>query len=117
MSYSHSRNPDLPITHSSPISMWLGVLFFSSPAKTTLSCRVIGFVGGGGNIAIETTLPPSYFVYGISLSYYLCLPQASINNRLHKKMWSLTRAGGVHGLLSADYSVVMCGAWPGTLVT
>ena len=38
MSYSHSRKPDLPVTHSSPLSTWLSVLFFfSSPAKTTLS--------------------------------------------------------------------------------
>ena len=28
MSYNHSHEPDLPITHSSPFSMWLSVLFF-----------------------------------------------------------------------------------------
>ena len=34
MSYSHSRKPDLPVTHSSPLSTWLSVLFFfSSPLK------------------------------------------------------------------------------------
>ena len=38
MSYSDSRKPDLPVTHSSPLSKWLSILFFfSSPAKTTLS--------------------------------------------------------------------------------
>ena len=38
MSYSHSRKPDLPVTHRSPLSTWLSVLFFfSSRAKTTLS--------------------------------------------------------------------------------
>ena len=38
LSYSHSRKPGLPITHSSPFSMWLSILFIvASPAKTTLS--------------------------------------------------------------------------------
>ena len=32
-------------------------------------------------------------------------------------MWRLTLANGGLFPLSADYSVVMCGAWPGTLVT
>ena len=27
MSYSHSRKPDLPVTHSSPLSMWLSQHF------------------------------------------------------------------------------------------
>ena len=35
LSYSHSREPDLPVSHFSPFSMWLSVLsYFSSPAKT-----------------------------------------------------------------------------------
>ena len=32
-------------------------------------------------------------------------------------MWRQTLARVVLYLLSAEYSVVMCGAWPGTLVT
>ena len=65
MSYSHSRKPDLPVTHS-PLSTWLSILFFFfSPAKTTLSGQGYGFVGCGGNIAIVTALPPSSFVYCI----------------------------------------------------
>ena len=32
-------------------------------------------------------------------------------------MWRQTPARSVLYLLSAEYSVVMCGAWPGTLVT
>ena len=64
MSYSHSRKPDLPVTHSSPLSMWLSVLFFfSGPLKPCCKGRVMGFVGGGGNIAITTALPLSSFVY------------------------------------------------------
>ena len=47
----------------------------------------MGFVGGGGNIDITTALPPSFcvlytkhqIVYGISLSYFLCLPDASVS--------------------------------------
>ena len=67
MSYSHSRMPDLPVTHSSPLSTWLSVLlnFFPPPLKPHCQGRVMGFVGGGGNIAITTALPPSSFVYCI----------------------------------------------------
>ena len=66
MSYSHSRKQDLPVTHSSPLSVWFSVLFFfSSPAETTLLGQGMGFVGGGGNIAIATALPPSSFVHRI----------------------------------------------------
>ena len=44
MSYSHSRKPDLPVTHSSPLSTWLSELFFfSSPVKITLSGKGYGF--------------------------------------------------------------------------
>ena len=63
MSYSHSRKPDLPVTHSSPLSTWLSVLFFPPPLKLRCQGRVMGFVGGGGNIAMATALPPSSLVY------------------------------------------------------
>ena len=45
LSYSHSRKPDLPVTHFSPFSTWLSVLlfFFLSPAETTLSGQGYGF--------------------------------------------------------------------------
>ena len=81
MRYSHSRKPDLPVTHFSPFSTWLSVLFFFfSPAKTTQG-RVMGFVGGGGKIAISTALPPSFcvlcckrlIVFGIHISYFYML--------------------------------------------
>ena len=47
----------------------------------------MGSVGGGGNIAIITALPPSFrvlyckhqIVYAISISYLLCLPEASVS--------------------------------------
>ena len=66
MSYSHRFKPDLPVTHSSPLSTWLSALFFSpSQLKPRCQGRVMGFVGGGGNIAIATALPPSFFVYCI----------------------------------------------------
>ena len=46
----------------------------------------MGFVGGGGNIEITTALHTSFcilyckhqMVYGISISYFLCLPEASV---------------------------------------
>ena len=67
MSYSHSRKPDLPVTHSSPFSTWLSVYssFFLPPLKPRYQGRVVGSVGGGGNIAIATALPPSSFEYCI----------------------------------------------------
>ena len=66
LSYSHSRKPDLPVTHSSPFSSWLSVLFFFPPlVKPHRQGRVMCFVGGSGNIAVATALPPSSFVYCI----------------------------------------------------
>ena len=68
MSYSHSRKPYLPVTHSSPLSTWLSVLlFFFLPRWNHAACqgRVVGFVGGGGVIAIATALPPPSLVYCI----------------------------------------------------
>ena len=80
----------------------------------------MGFVGGGGNIAIATALPPSPFMYCIVnikdfmnffyLIFYGCL-------RLRFLDVETNPGRGVLYLLSAEYSVVMCGAWPGTLVT
>ena len=68
----------------------------------------MGFVGGGGNIAIATALPPVIvrvlyckyqIIYGIFLSYFLCLHEASVSGCGDKPMY----------LLSAEYSVVMSG--------
>ena len=65
MSYSHSCYPDLSVTHYSPLSTWPSVLIFFFPPTLKPRCqgRVMGFAGGGGNIAIATALPPSSFVY------------------------------------------------------
>ena len=84
MSYSHSRKPDLPVTHSSPFST---SSFFPPPLKPRCQGRAMGFVGGGGIITIATALPPSSFVYcckhqivyGFSLSHFLWLPEASVS--------------------------------------
>ena len=66
MSYRYSRKPDFLVTHSSPFSSYLSVLFFFSPfflsRKPCCQGRVMDFVGGGGNIAITTALPPSFCV-------------------------------------------------------
>ena len=66
MSNSHSRKPDLPVTHSSPVSTCLAYSSFFPPSlKPRCQGRVMGFDGGGGNIAIATALPSSSFVYCI----------------------------------------------------
>ena len=72
----------------------------------------MGFVGGGVNIAIATALSPFFLycivniqtVYGIDLSNCLRLLEAAV---LDVKT---TQARSVQFLLSAEYSVVMCGA-------
>ena len=83
--------------------------------------RVMGSVGGGGNIAIETALPPSYFAYCnvniitfiefLNLTFYACL-------RLRfKDVETNPGPRGVLFMMLAEYSVVICGAKQGTLVT
>ena len=75
----------------------------------------MGFVGGGGNIALSTAPPPSFralcckhlIVYGIHISYVF---DACLRLRFPDVETNLAR-GGLFPL-SADYSVVMCGAWP-----
>ena len=54
-----------------------------------------------------------FTVNEIYLSIFLRLPE--LNFRFW--MWRLTVARSVLSLLSAEYYKVMCGAWPGTLVT
>ena len=78
----------------------------------------MGFVGGAGNLAISTALPPSFcvlcgkhlIIYRIHISYffYACLrlrfPDVETNHG-PRRLFSL----------SEDYSVVMCGAMAGNL--
>ena len=69
MSYSHSRKPRpsgnslLSLKYSTWLSVFL--FFFPPPLEPRWQGRVMGFVGGGGNIAIATALSPSSFVYCI----------------------------------------------------
>ena len=73
------------------------------------------FLADGGNIAIATALPHIFLcciVYirqfvEINLSNFLCLPDVSVFGFW---MWRPTLAHGVLFLMSAEYSVVMCGA-------
>ena len=121
LSLRGDHKPDRPVTHSSPLSMWLSVLlFFLPPLKPRCQGKVMGFVGGGGNIVIATALPTSslvycivnikrfiYFLYHI---FYGCLRLRFLDVGTNPDLRVLY-------LLSAEDSVVMCWAWPGTLVT
>ena len=81
----------------------------------------MGFVAGGGNIAIATALPPSFCVlycnhqtvYGISISYFLCLTEATVSG-CREYSWP---AASCSRCLQTTRSVVMYWAKPGTLVT
>ena len=58
MSYNHSRKPDLPVTHSSPLCTWLSMLYFYPPAlKLRCQGRVMGFVGYGENMPSQLPYP------------------------------------------------------------
>ena len=61
LNFNHSLKPDLPVTHSSSLCMWLSVLSFFSLLQPRCYDRVAGFVGGG-NIAIVTAPPLLNFV-------------------------------------------------------
>ena len=112
MSYSHSRKPDLPITHSSHFSMGFVMAY---------ELWGSGFCFWLGNIAIATVLPLSYYcvlyckhgtVYGISL--FVCL---GFNEASGSAFFRLTLARGVVFMLSVEYSEVTCWVWSGTLLT
>ena len=85
--YSHSRKLDLPVTHSSPLSMWLIVLFFFPfPAKITLSGHGSGFrwwrrqhcqCNCPTPIIVCVLYCKHQIVYGFSLAHFLWLPEAS----------------------------------------
>ena len=75
----------------------------------------MGFVSGGGNIAIATPYPHYFNLYGIvstqsvywiNLSKLLHLPEVSVSGCGDKPRCALFP-------LSAEYSVVMCGVSPG----
>ena len=70
-----------------PMSPKFEKFYLSPRLKPRCQGRVMGFVGGGGNIAITSALPPTFcvlyckhqIVYGISISYFLCLSEASVS--------------------------------------
>ena len=73
----------------------------------------MGFVVGGGNIAIATALPPSSFFYSIvNIKYFMDFLYLIfyVDRGFGFWMWRLTLASGGLFQLSAAYSVVMCGA-------
>ena len=57
-SCSHSRKPNLSVTHFSLFSTWLGLLFFPPLLEPSYQGWVIFFFGDGVTIDIPTALPP-----------------------------------------------------------
>ena len=122
LSYSNRRKPDLPVTHSSPFSTWLSVLLFFFFPHWNHTVRAGLWVLLVAAVKLLSQLPYSIIfcvlyckhqiVYGISLSYFFMLVWG-----FGFWMWRLTLARRVMFLLSPEYSVVICGAWQGTLVT
>ena len=109
------------------------LLFFPPRLKPRCQGRVMGVVGGGGNIAISTALPPSFcvlcckhlIVYGIHISYffYACLrirfpdvetnpgpwrPVPTVCSLLCSNVWGL--AGNLCDLTvaSSQYDILLC---------
>ena len=58
LSYSHSRKPNLPVTHSSPFSKWLIILLF-----LILSCKNHGVRAGLWILLVEAVTLPSQLLY------------------------------------------------------
>ena len=132
LSYSHSRKPDLPVTHSSPFSTWLSVLlFFFLTLNSHCQGRVMGFVGGCGSIAIATALPPYFvcclvnikieFMDFFYLFFYACLklrfldvetnpgqrhPVTAVCRILCSNVRGL--AGNLSDLTVAQYEILLC---------
>ena len=80
--------PNLPVTYFSYFSTWLIILcFISSPAKTTLSGKGYMFCWWWGHIVYRNCPTPiimclyciHHIVHGITISYFLCLPEASVS--------------------------------------
>ena len=98
----------------------------------------MGFVGGGGNIAIATAIPPSSFVYcckhqivyGFSLSIFICCPRlrfldvetnpgprrpaSAVCRILYSNVWGLAGNLGDLTVASSQYYILLC---PETLVS
>ena len=115
--YGHSRKPDLPVTQSSPFSTWLSVLFFLFLLRKNHTVR-----GGLWVLLMAVVTLPSKLPYSHHL---LCIVLKTSNSlwilsilffmlawgfgfwvlRLTLALWVFLF------LLSAEYFVVMCGAW------
>ena len=76
MSYSHSHKPDLPITHSSPLSTWLSVLFFFLQRQNHTV-----WVGLWVLLVVAVTLPSQLPYPRHRLLYLLLLPKKIGNAR------------------------------------
>ena len=66
LSYSHSRKPDLPVTHFSPLSTWLNILFFFFFPRQNNAVRVGLWVLLVAAVTLSSQLPyPHHSVYCI----------------------------------------------------
>ena len=80
----------------------------------------MGFVGGGGNIAIATALPPSSFVHCIvNIKYFMDFLYLIFYGCLRLRFLDVETNPGPRRPVPVvcRILVVMCWAWPGTFVT
>ena len=98
MSYSHSRKPDLPVTHSSPLCTSL-----STPSVHHCNCPT--------PIIACVLYCKHQIIYEFSLSYFSWLPDDSVSG-CGVKPWPAASCA-----CCLQNTLEMCGAWPGTLVT
>ena len=120
-SCSHSRKPELPVTHSSTFSMWLSILFFPPLLIPRCQVSVMDFVGGGSKVAIPTTPLLLFFwfcsvnilaVYRIYLFNVLPLPEASVSESEDKPWTAVSCSCCLHVSSNVRFSPLSWVTWP-----
>ena len=121
MSYSHSSKPNLPVTHSSPLSAWLSVLFCFFPPPLNHAVRAGLWVLLVALVTLPSQLPYPHrrLCIVVNIKWFMDCLYLIVYGCLRLRFLDVETNPGPRrpAPVSADYCVVLCGAWPGTLVT